>query len=139
MNHPSHRIHVWYVYLPKKGIPWIGKSSALVPWIRHWELTSAIVESPCSLGSTAPSLKVTPPQVGSNKLPLYLGESRSSPSHLREPWMNPYGKTRGRKKHPPKIKAKIHEETVDNNMKTSIKTEKHPLKPVEKHPESTHF
>jgi len=39
----------------------------------------------------------------------------------------------------PKIKAKIHEETVDSNMKTSIKTEKHPSKPVEKHPESTQF
>lgn len=35
--------------------------------------------------------------------------------------------------------AKIHEETVDSNMKTSNETEKHPLKPVEKHPESTHF
>ena len=125
MNHPNHRIHVWlwYVYLPKINIPWIGKSSGLVPWIRH---------RPRSLGSTAPSLKVTPPQVGSNKLPLYLG-------FIWEPWMNRMEKTGGKKTHTPNIMAKIHEETVDSNMKTSIKTEKHPLKPVEKHPESTHF
>lgn len=49
---------------------------------------------PRSLGSTAPSLKVTPPQVGSNKLPLYLG-------FIWEPWMNPMEKTGGEKKHPP--------------------------------------
>lgn len=78
------------------------KSSGLVPWIRH--------HRPRSLGSTAPSLKVTPPQVGSNKLPLYLG-------FIWEPWMNPWKK----QGHTPKSWLK-------SMKKQWTATWKHPLK-----------
>ena len=42
-----------------------GQSASCLSWISD--------DLCCALGSTAPSLKVTPPQVGSSKLPLYLG------------------------------------------------------------------